>query len=474
MNYQEHEEYGKLNIVSLVRIIPYLSHYREVFTFIQINKKFMSTLKEVEISPNYPPPPSLLEYPRNVFFQQKAFLKELDIFQNLKIFELYGNSSQMQLVMSNNHNVKLAIKNFNISNDLDEIEKSDKNRFIEIRYDGEDPIKLISFKSLQRATIILQGENKVKQYLFKKHQLNYVRLIFHNSIDMDFINSLQLYHVSTLVIQSNSIDELQQVLYLQKLTEVNFNLIFCSEKDISSLDNPYHLHLLQIQKNQNDQIIKKQPSPYIQIDGSKNINSIELLQKYISIKHYHFKDKASIRNYKEIKHLILDDCVIDTSVDIDDFYPPQLEALTCNDDFLPFNSSIIKLTLQRHNGKLNLSRFSQLEYLILEECTFDPKDTHPLQLPRTCRILHIKSLIKTESLDLSLLRNIDELIVEKVYQSQITLPTFLSNLIILKSRYFALTNAESIHLHNLALLQSELIFFDINKVAENLDCLVFN
>ncbi|EDR29301.1 hypothetical protein EDI_213760 [Entamoeba dispar SAW760] len=473
MNYQEYEEYGKLNIESLLKIIPYLSHYREVFTFIQVNKKFTSTLKKVEISPNYLPPPCPLEYPRNVFFQQKAFLKELDIFKELRVFELYGNSSQMQLVMSNNHNVKLAIKTFNISNDLDDIDKSDKNRFIEIRYDGEDPIKLINFKSLQRATIILQGENKVKQYLFKKHQLNYVRLIFLNSIDMDFINSLQLYHVSTLIIQSNSIDELQQVLYLQKLTEINFNLIFCSEKDISSLNNPYHLRLLQIQKKQNDQSIKKQLSPYIQVDGSKDINRNKFCQKFIEIKHYHFKEGDSIKSYKEIKHLILDDCVIDTSVDIDDFYPPQLEELTCNDDFLPFNSLIIKLTLQRHNGKLNLSRFSQLEYLTLEECTFDPKDTHPLQLPRTCRVLHIKSLIKTESLDFSLLGDVDELIVEKVYQSQITLPTFLSNLIILQSRYFALTNAETIHLHNLALLQSELIFFDINRVAENLDCLVF-
>ena len=252
--------------------------------------------------------------------------------------------------------------------------------------------------------------------------------------------------------------------------------------DISTLKNPHNLFIIpsnivkEIPTNKTVEQIKEEP--FITFDcGNENmkesiLKQIEQLPMKSRVKLIHLKanEGFSLKSCKNISVLEIDESEIDTAVDVNDIYPSSIEELSCPYYFLPqYSDSIRVVTIINYNKPIDLMKYTNLDKVILRNCSLKEK----MSFPRCCRIMHIKTIDKNEDIDLSYCKYVDELIIDSIYQAQFALPIYLSNLIIINSKYFALTNQEKLNLHNLAIINSQFMFFDLNKMTESLDMLVF-
>ena len=480
---EENDEKNKLNKQSLGNVMYYLHDYKQVIDFIQINKKCQESMKEININPRYSIPPTKLEFPRTIFSEHQSMLKELELFKEMKVFEVYGSSAQMQLAFTQKKKVQLALKTFRISRDIEDIDKDDRDRFIEIRYMEEDPIKLITFHNLQRATIRILNDNKVKQYLLRKQHLESIRFIFDKNIDFDFINSFDLYHVKQLIVENNNKNQIQQLLTNEKMGQCKERVVVITSVDISTLNNPHQIPI--ISSNQLKMIPTKENVPlpnmekqYEIIDcqndtfKESHLKQIKELPNKSRVRLIHMKanETFNLKSCTNLLGLDIVDSEIDTIVDVNDIYPSSLEELSSPFDFIPQQSNTLRIvTIKNHKGVIDMMKYTNLDMIKLEHCQLKEK----MSLPRCCRVMHIKSVDDNQDIDLSSCRYIDELIIDSIYQVQFALPIYLSNWIIMNSKYFSLSNQDKLNLHNLGVVNSHFMFFDLNKMMENLDMVVF-
>ncbi|ELP88432.1 hypothetical protein EIN_229650 [Entamoeba invadens IP1] len=455
-----------LALEALGNVIRYLANFKEAETFAQISKKCGNALNFVFRSPNYSAPQINLKYPRNVFWQQKSFARELSLFPKLRVFDIYGNAPQMQLVMATNKDVQIAAKSYKMKNELPDIDKDEKKRFIELWFCGDDPLKLIQFKNLQKAKIRLLKDQKVCKFVLKKQQLEVLHVIFTDGVDDTFLSKIKEYHINKLVIECEKKEDLEHVLSQLELFKPPTNMIVCSTDDINNsnvLIIPKRIEKVEeVEEVTGERIVEEMDDKNV----SNYTNEFALkVMKLQANAEFHLKSLNVMR-------LNLVDCCIDTAVDLNDFYPRNLMDLTCKECALPLVSTTLKkVTIQEATQKLDLSKLSILEECVLDKCKVT-NDKDYLILPRKCKLLTMKRPEGSE-VNLEVLNSVDELILDSVEKIQITLPQYLLCLIIYKSRYFSLTNAEKVHMKRLALVKSELVFFDINKVVEDLDQVVF-
>ncbi|KAL7722961.1 Leucine-rich repeat containing protein [Entamoeba marina] len=471
---------NSLDETHLSNVLYYFPNYIEAQQFMLINKKCKDTFTHIKVCPHYKPPHTLLQYPRNVFTEQKAFIKELDLFRNIEIVDFYGNASQYQLLISKHPKTKIALKTPLLSDELEDLEPSEKSRIIELNYDG-DPLNFSLFKNVHRATLWLTNKkHKCSDYFNKKsHRFEYVRIVMESHVDVDFIRSINQYNFGKVIIELVHKDDIEMVV---KNSDLLNHIIYCTKHPYTGMDER-----IIILGNQQQQVTN---SPYsltsinqhelsqlqtIDIDCNNQTIDISLLKNITSLTLINMKIPTTFSFYslEKLKQLTLIGCTIDDGMSLTNFYPSTLETLCCDAQLLPTESDIKKLTIQNHEGPLNLTNFSLLQELILQECSFGSETTNQLIPPHSLEVLCLDKAQNTVDLDLSSCRNLQEIVVLNCYQIQITLPLYISSLIIAKCRYLALTNVESVHLHDLALCESSCIFFDINKVAEKLDLLVF-
>ncbi|ELP85279.1 hypothetical protein EIN_084910 [Entamoeba invadens IP1] len=463
--FEEKEERNKLNCVSLSNLIVYLDNYKTAAKLFLVNKKCQHSRELVKTSPHYKAPSIDLSFPRSIFFEQEALLEELYLFPKMEVFEIYNDPSELRAVLGKSKSINFAVKTFLCSKDIMGLEKEDKARFVEIYYKSKTPERITLFKNLKTATLGIEKDQKVTKFVLKKHQMDVLNIVFFDGLDVTFLEKSGEYKAKNINIVCVKEEDVKKAIEIRKTLGLKYVVVLASSQNVNQSPNEF---IVIAKKYQTEKKIIE-PLKFIGIP----LNNLERWngEHHVIFENQKIDENFNLKGKDGILQVEFKNCEIDTAVDVNDFYPPSILSLISGIEFVPTHcDNLKKVTLRNCHDPINLEHLSQLQELCIEDSSFG-EIKQPLTLPRRCSVLTLIRISQVR-LDLENCKNVFEIVIQEMDKIEIRVPHYISNLIIYNSKNVAMTKLDEIDLKRLALIGSQLIFFDFFKVVDKLDVLI--